>query len=269
MLKIDKEKKTQLRVLCNIDPDVVSKTNSQIVQDLQDPKWGYKLQHQWTTDDTFVNDGTFSVYAPDYRRSWRKRSEILWRTLGGVESTVFNMVSDFEDKGAINPFTGVKTYEPFTGGLYDLCLGVWEIPKQYSGIVYGADKGYLPNCGYAIVPLLQHSRGPDINKKFLTAYERPKFLYNLHAMIARGNFSTHYTNPFNTKREESIENMYKIMWGQRSHTTDYNWLSQYDTTYKMYRSTLGGGNGESDVKVTAGDRYAVVRGALDLHSVMD
>ena len=261
--------KTQTRVLLDIDPIMVTRTNTQTVQDLQDPKWGYKLQHQWHTDDGYVNDGKFSVYAPDYRRSMAKRAEILKRTLGGVESQVFNTVADFEEAGAANPYTGKRTYEPFTASTYDLCLGVWQIPKDYGGIVYGADKGHLPNCGYAIYPLLQHNKGADEPRTFNRSHGDPVQLTNLHAMIARGNFSTHYTSPFNTKREQNVKDLYRDMWGQRSDTADYNWLSQYEATYKMYRSTLGAGNGSRDTKVTAGSRDAVVKGALDLHAVMD
>ena len=260
---------TETRVLLEIDPAQVRLTNAQTVDDLQDPKWGYKLQHQWHTDDGYVNDGQFSVYAPDYRRSMEKRAQILQRTLGGVESTVFNTVMDFEEAGADNPYTGKQTYEPFAGGMYDLCLGVWQIPEEYEGIVYGADEGRLPNCGYAIYPLLQHRRGADEPRTFHRAYGAPVQLTNLHAMIARGNFSTRYTSPFNTEREKNVKDLYRNMWGQRSNTTDYNWLSQYEATYKMYRSTLGAGNGSQDTKVTAGSRDAVVKGALDLHSVMD
>lgn len=260
---------TPTRILLDIDPARVRADNTKTAQDLQDPRWGYRLQHQWQTQDGFVNDGQFSVYAPDYRRSMARRAEILRRSLGGVEGQVFSTVQYLEEAGAPNPYTGEQTYEPFSGGMYDLCLGVWEIPSDWESIAFGPDGGHLPNCGWAIFPLLQHSRGPDQPREFRKAHGDPVQLNNLHAMIARGNFSTRYTSPFNQKREQNVADLCSQMWGKRSPTTDYNWLSQYEATYTMYRSTLGAGNGSSDVVVTAGDRAAVIDGALDLHGVMD
>lgn len=255
----------------NLDLNVINLINEQIVTDLQDPKFGYKLIYQFETDDGYVRDGKFSVYAPDYRRSMEKRANILLRTFGGYESTVFNTIKYYEQEGEMNPFTGVKTYDAFNGGAYDLCIGVWETKYGDDRSYVGSDEISLPVAKYALFPMLAHDRGGDKQERmFNPAYGDEVPLNNLHSMIARANFSTKFTSPFNTRRVANVDNTLQNLWGNSdSDAARYNWLFTYYATVRMYRATLGGGNGFSDVKVTAGNRDDVVKGALNLHKVMD
>ena len=251
-----------------LDSNKINSINEQIVQDLQDPKMGYRLIHQWHTDDGYVNDGKFSVYAPDYRRSMSARADILKRAFGGYESQVFNVLKYLEDKGKMNPFTGNQTYEPFNGGFYDLCIGVWELPEGNYGFG-GADNIIIPSAKYALVPMLQHDRGGDKeDRMFGRAYGDSVPLNNLHSMIARANFSSLYTCPHNVNRFKNLDHITGDL-VTSSEAVKYNWLAVYNSTYSMYRSTLGGGNGDKDVKVTAGNRDDVTKGSINLHRVFD
>ena len=266
-----KAQTTKAKPSLKLDLNSINSINEQIVTDLQDPKFGYKLIYQFETDDGYVRDGKFSVYAPDYRRSMEKRADILLRTFGGYEATVFQIVKSQEKAGEINPFTGSKTYDAFDGGMYDLCIGVWE-PKYGDNESYiGSDKISLPVAKYALFPMLAHDRGGDKQERmFSPAYGDAEPLNNLHSMIARANFSTKFTSPFNTARISNVDHILQNLWGHSdSDAARYNWLFAYYATYRMYRATLGGGNGSIDVKVTAGNRDDVVKGALNLHRVMD
>lgn len=261
---------TEAKPSLNLDLNSINSINEQIVTDLQDPKFGYKLIYQFETDDGYIRDGKFSVYAPDYRRSMEKRADILLRTFGGYEATVFQTVKAQEKAGEINPYTGHKTYDAFDGGMYDLCIGVWETKDGETPFV-GSDEISLPVAKYALFPMLAHDRGGDKQERmFNPCYGDAEPLNNLHSMIARANFSTRYTSPFNTARISNVDVILKNLWGRSdSDAARYNWLFVYYATYRMYRATLGGGNGSIDVKVTAGNRDDVIKGALNLHRVMD
>ena len=261
--------KEATKLVFKLDKSTINTINKQIVKDLQDPKWGFKLQHAWHTDDGHVNDGKFSVYSPLYNRSETKRSDIWERAFGCFD--IFNDVKYTEHAGKDNPFTGDQTYEPFDGGLYRLCLGVWELPKGDMGYG-GADEVALPSAKYALIPMLQHGHKPDEPRMFGRAYGDKVPLSNLHSMIARANFSSVHFCPHNPGRLENLDKFYSGMtWAGGKHTdaTDYNWLMVYNSTYSMYRSTLGGAFGFSDVKVTAGNRDDVIKDAMNLHRVFD
>jgi hypothetical protein len=220
-------------------------------------------------DDGYSNDGKFSVYSPQYNRSGAKRGDIFERAFGS--SDIFEEIKYSEHAGKDNPFTGAQTYEPFDGGGYKLCIGVWEMPSNDYAFS-GADEVALPITKYALVPMLQHDWKPDEPRMFGRAYGDTVPLNNLHSMIARANFATRFLQPFNSIRLNNLDNQYNnMMWpaAKRTDATDYNWLMIYNATYHMYRSTLGGCNGLSDVKVTAGKRDDVVKGSMDLHRVFD
>ena len=253
-----------------LDANNINSINEAIVQDLQDPKFGFKLEHQWETDDGYMNDGKFSIYTTQYNRSLSKRIDILSRAFGStVEAALFDNIKYLEHGGKDNPFTGAQTYEPFDGGEYKLCIGVWEM-KSSDYSFGGADEVSLPATKYALVPMLQHGWKPDEPRMFGRAYGDTVPLNNLQSMIARANFSTLYTSPHNPGRLQNLSAIYQGMFGSvRTDATDYNWLMAYTTTYHMYRSTLGGGNGSSDVKVTAGKRDDVTKDAMNLHRVFD
>ena len=258
------------------DLALINSNNKSVLEDLKNPKLGFYCAYEWGTDDGYVQDGKFSVYVPSLNYlgemdddGFSAHLRVYKKAFGGVESMTYNLVNHFENAGKDNPFTGKQTYEPFKSGGYKLCFGVWEPSKGMKQLNMGGnDNVDLPTADVLIFPMLQHGVTGQA-AEFGTAYDDKVMLNNLHSMIARANFMTRYIDPFNTNRFKNIRTALKTCWMKTDSTVVYNWIMAYNATYRMYRSTLGGGNGKSDVKVTVGNTADVVDGSLDLHRVFD
>lgn len=270
-------KATEIAGEFEFDLALINSNNKSVLEDLKNPKYGFYCAHEWGTDDGYVKDGKFSVYMPKLSgQSWQtdatfeKHLQVYKKAFGGVESMTYNLVHYFERAGKDNPFSGKQTYEPFKDGCYKLCFGVWEPSKAMKEMkIGGNDEVYLPTADVLIFPMLQHGHTAQEPAEFGRAYGDKVKLNNLHSMIARANFMTRYIDPFNTNRFKNIRTALSNFWMKSDTTVVYNWIAAYDASYRMYRSTLGGCNGKSDVKVTVGTHEAVTENALDLHRVFD
>lgn len=266
------------------DLALINSNNKSVLEDLKNPKLGFYCAHEWETNDGYVNDGKFSVYMPSLNESdpnyvdpdemddddYSAHLQVYEKAFGGVESQTYNLVKQFENAGKDNPHYGGQTYEPFKNGSYKLCFGIWEPSKGMKQLsMHGGDEVSLPTADVLIFPMLQHGWEEQKPAEFACAYGDKRMLNNLHSMIARANFMTRYIDPFNTNRFKNIRTALSNCWMKADSTVVYNWINTYNASYRMYRSTLGGGNGKSDVKVTIGNRADVVDGALDLHRVFD
>jgi len=275
--KAKQQQATEIAGEFEFDLDLINDNNKSVLEDLKNPKYGFYCAHAWETDDGYVQDGKFSVYMPKLSgQSWQteatfeKHLQVYKRAFGGVESMTYNLVNFFERAGKDNPFTGEQTYEPFKDGAYKLCFGVWEPSDRMKQLnTSGNDDVSLPTADVLIFPMLQHGHTAQEPAEFGCAYGDKVKLSNLHSMIARANFQTRYIDPFNTNRFKNIRTALNNHWMNANSTVVYNWIMTYNASYHMYRSTLGAGNGFSDVKVTVGTHEAVTETALDLHRVFD
>ena len=247
---------------------VTSKNNREVLEMLKEPSNGFYVQHQWRVDGS-----RYTVFAPamleddpnyvdpdtQSEADYERHLNVYTKAFGGVEAMAYNTYMSGEIAGKTNPFTGAQTYEPFDSGAYKLCFGVIE--HDYADGTYTGRNGE-PFLKVAIIPLLQHGWEPDEPRAFGRAYGDSVMLNNLHSMICRSNFSTHYTNSFNEARFKNIEMMLRQPFTRFNDAIALNWLNQYEESLWMGQSLYSDG-----VETLVGDDVTV--GAENIYSVFD
>jgi len=278
-----KAKRKQHTNVVSFNLNKINTNNKNVLADLNNPELGFYCAYKWKTKDGDYDTGKFSVYMPSLDESdlnyvdpdempennWTKHLEVYQNAFGLVEAGSYAIVKHLEDHGSTNPYTGDKTYEPFNGGAYKLGFGVWE-PSNTEYTFGGSDNVDIPIADVIIFPMLQHDWETPEAMAFKPAFGGDVMLDNLHSMIARANFCTTLTMPHNPNRFENCNKLLQQPFSSPTNETLYNWIMQYTASYQMYRSTLGGGNGFSDVKVEVGGHNNVTgNSAMNLHKAMD
>ena len=210
----------------------VSDKNKKIVDKLNDPKSGFDVLAHWKVDNTkWGASGVVEtiIYTPELDNDDWSETEfehhisVYVDAFGGVESSVFNVMHEFEHKGSLNPYTGNKTFEPFDDGSYKLNIGV-----------YTDEEGKV-----SIFPILQN--GHELKEQeFQRPYSGSSILDPIFSQLAKANFSTVYTSEFNTDREKNVDALLSGGWGRLrySDVARANWLDTYEVSYHAGRSLM-------------------------------